>query len=112
MRSHDDIGSAHEVARREADRSDVDPFLDAVVDVGLAAALEEQADHVAGEQRQADRDHEHLEAAGLAPDEVFFTDDRPENVAAARELGWRAEVFSDSQKLAMDLEQHGIRFNR
>lgn len=27
---------------------------------------------------------------------AFFTDDMPENVATARELGWRAEIFVDS----------------
>jgi putative hydrolase of the HAD superfamily len=26
-------------------------------------------------------------------DEVWFTDDRDENVAAAREFGWAAELF-------------------
>lgn len=31
---------------------------------------------------------------GLARDEVWFTDDRAENVVAAREFGWDAEVFS------------------
>ncbi|NUQ31595.1 MAG: HAD family phosphatase, partial [Dermatophilaceae bacterium] len=30
----------------------------------------------------------------LGRDEVWFTDDRAENVAAAREFGWDAEVFS------------------
>lgn len=36
---------------------------------------------------EADLGHE------LAHDEVWFTDDRDENVAAAREFGWDAEVF-------------------
>ncbi|GAB3872597.1 HAD family hydrolase [Terrabacter terrigena] len=31
---------------------------------------------------------------GLARNAVWFTDDRAENVAAAREFGWDAEVFS------------------
>ena len=30
----------------------------------------------------------------LPRDEVWFTDDREDNVAAAREFGWDAEVFT------------------
>ena len=30
----------------------------------------------------------------LGREQVWFTDDRTENVAAAREFGWAAELFS------------------
>jgi putative hydrolase of the HAD superfamily len=40
-----------------------------------------------------------LDRLGAAPDEVVFFDDRPANVAAARGLGIRAEVFTDPAQL-------------
>lgn len=51
------------------------------------------------------------ELAGVAPQEVFFVDDRPEHVAAAREVGFDAVVYSDTPSLAADLRQRGIRLN-
>lgn len=50
--------------------------------------------------------------AGRAPDELFFVDDREENVAAARRLGWHARRFTSALQLAADLESLGIAFNR
>ena len=44
-----------------------------------------------------------LDALGAAPADVTFVDDRPENVAAARELGLRAVLFTDPATLATDL---------
>ena len=41
--------------------------------------------------------------AGVEPSAIFFTDDREENVQAAREAGWRAELFVDAERLMVDL---------
>ena len=35
--------------------------------------------------------------------QLFFVDDSPENVAAARALGWQAEVFTDAATLEQQL---------
>ena len=49
--------------------------------------------------------------AGTNPEEIFFTDDRPENVAAAREVGFDAVLFHNAQQLAAELRARGIRWN-
>lgn len=49
---------------------------------------------------------------GLAPEQLFFVDDREENVEGARKLGWHAELFTSAQQLAEDLQRLGIEFNR
>lgn len=46
--------------------------------------------------------------AGVAAESIFFTDDRPENVAAARRAGWRAELFIDAPRLMKDLANAGL----
>lgn len=46
-------------------------------------------------------------ATGLAPDTLFFIDDRPENIAAAAERGWRTHLFVDSKGLAAALHAEG-----
>lgn len=46
--------------------------------------------------------------AGVQPSGIFFTDDIPENVEAARRAGWDAEVFRSPQELARDLECRGL----
>ena len=38
-----------------------------------------------------------------APGEIFFTDDSPANVAAAREAGWHAELFTTASTLRRQL---------
>ena len=48
----------------------------------------------------------------VAPEEIFFVDDRAENVAGARRRGWHAVQFSDARQLAEDLGQSGVEFNR
>ena len=48
----------------------------------------------------------------LEPAELFFVDDRDENVAAARALGWHARLFRSARELANDLESLGLRFAR
>lgn len=42
-------------------------------------------------------------AAGVAPDRLLFTDDRPENIAAARARGWQTHQFKDARGLARHL---------
>jgi 2-haloacid dehalogenase len=50
-----------------------------------------------------------LEArCGLPPEALFFTDDRPENVAAAEARGWRGHVFAGAAGLAEALAGHGL----
>jgi putative hydrolase of the HAD superfamily len=46
--------------------------------------------------------------AGVAPDRIFFCDDLPEHVAAARAAGWDAEVFTSAAVLARDLGRRGL----
>jgi putative hydrolase of the HAD superfamily len=49
--------------------------------------------------------------AGVSPQEIFFTDDRPENVAAARQAGWDAVVFKSTSHLARELRGRGVATN-
>ena len=51
------------------------------------------------------------ELAGAAPEEIFFTDDRPENVGAARRAGFDAVVFTTARRLAADLAVRGVEWN-
>ncbi|MEM3177938.1 MAG: HAD family phosphatase [Candidatus Micrarchaeaceae archaeon] len=48
------------------------------------------------------------EKMGLEPSEVFFTDDKPENVAGARESGMHSFLFKNASKLLAELHQFGI----
>lgn len=50
-----------------------------------------------------------LEIADVEPGEVFFTDDLPQNVAAAVAVGIRAFLFSGPEKLRSDLENCGVK---
>ena len=52
------------------------------------------------------------ERAGTPPENIFFTDDRSENVAGAHALGWTTTQFSNALQLANELERLGVRFNR
>lgn len=49
-----------------------------------------------------------LATAGVAPDEVFFTDDLQPNIDAARALGMDAEQFVGTTELEAHLRQRGI----
>lgn len=49
--------------------------------------------------------------AGVAPEEVFFADDMPANVAGARAAGFDAVQYTDTPTLIRELRQRGIRFN-
>lgn len=52
------------------------------------------------------------ERVGLPPEEIFFVDDRQDNVDGARKAGWHAELFTGVLQLANDLEKLGVSFNR
>lgn len=51
------------------------------------------------------------QAAGVAPEEIFFVDDLPQHVAGAAEFGFQAVQYVDAPTLARDLRAGGIRFN-
>jgi glucose-1-phosphatase len=51
------------------------------------------------------------EAAGVRPEEIFFMDDTPGHVAAARDFGFDAVVYTDTPTLVRDMRERGIRFN-
>jgi len=48
------------------------------------------------------------ERAGVPPAAIFFCDDLPEHVAAARAAGWDAEVFTTAAALVGQLDRRGI----
>lgn len=52
--------------------------------------------------------HAALEAAGRPPQECFFTDDKPEYVAAARHLGLDGKTFRGASHLRRDLRHRGL----
>jgi putative hydrolase of the HAD superfamily len=51
------------------------------------------------------------ELAQVAPEEIFFVDDRSENVAGARQAGFDAVPFTTAAELTRDLLRRGVRFN-
>ena len=51
----------------------------------------------------------HTETFGLAPQATLFTDDSPANIAAAREAGWQALLFTGAGQLRQDLAGFGIK---
>ena len=51
------------------------------------------------------------EKAGVAPSEIFYTDDRAENVGAAREFGFDAVQYTSTMALARELHKRGVRSN-
>lgn len=46
-------------------------------------------------------------ATGLPPAALFFTDDRPENIAAAAARGWRVHLFDGPEGLSAALDAEG-----
>ncbi|WP_071674230.1 HAD family hydrolase [Nioella nitratireducens] len=46
--------------------------------------------------------------SGLSPQALFFTDDRPENIATALDRGWHGHLFEGPQGLADQLVAHGL----
>lgn len=49
-----------------------------------------------------------IDRAGVLPREIFFADDRPENVEAARQAGIVATCFQSEQQLKLALGQAGV----
>ena len=49
-----------------------------------------------------------IAAAGKPPDALFFTDDREENIEAARALGIHAHQFVSESVLIQALRDHGV----
>jgi len=47
-------------------------------------------------------------ATGVVPDRLLFTDDRPDNIAAAQARGWHAHLFEHPQGWADTLVAHGV----
>lgn len=45
---------------------------------------------------------------GLAPDQMLFTDDKPENIEAAAARGWRVHLFTGWQAWAQRLVDEGL----
>jgi 2-haloacid dehalogenase len=45
---------------------------------------------------------------GHPPETLFFTDDRAENITAARARGWQTHRFESSRKLGEQLVAHGL----
>ena len=45
---------------------------------------------------------------GHTPGELFFIDDNPANVAAARACGWQASLFTDAASLERELLSRGL----
>ncbi|MFB2550910.1 HAD family hydrolase [Ensifer soli] len=50
----------------------------------------------------------HAARFGLTPERTLFIDDSPANVDGARGAGWQAVVFTDPERLRLDLAGHGI----
>lgn len=48
--------------------------------------------------------------AGVAAARIFFVDDRPENIAGARQAGWQAVQYQSPRQLAADLRRLGVEF--
>ena len=67
---------------------------------------------VSGDERVAKPDPSIYQIAerrfGHAPQALFFTDDNPANVAAARARGWQAHLFTDAAALEAELAAHGL----
>lgn len=45
---------------------------------------------------------------GEEPGALFFTDDNPANIAAARDRGWQAHLFTGADGLEAELVRHGL----
>ncbi|TIX51025.1 HAD family hydrolase [Alteraurantiacibacter aquimixticola] len=48
------------------------------------------------------------ERFGLPVNQLFFIDDKAENIAAATARGWHGHVFTDAARLEADLIRHGL----
>ncbi len=43
--------------------------------------------------------------AGVAPEHIFFTDDRVDNIEAASNRGWQTQVFVNADRLMQTIDQ-------
>jgi HAD superfamily hydrolase (TIGR01509 family) len=50
------------------------------------------------------------ELLGVAPHEILFFDDKPENIQTAEQLGWQARIYKDHKGLLFDLAEFGFHF--
>lgn len=77
------------------------PFLEEFDRRYISAAL--------GLSKPAAAIYAHIEAdCGLAPDTLLFTDDRPENIAAAQVRGWQTHLFEGPEGWAARLVSQGL----
>jgi FMN phosphatase YigB (HAD superfamily) len=51
------------------------------------------------------------ELAGCRPEEIFYTDDMPGHVAAAKSVGLDAVVYLSTAELVAELRKRGVEFN-
>ena len=67
---------------------------------------------VSGDEQCAKPDARIYEIAeqrfGVAPQALFFTDDNPHNIAAARARGWQAHLFDGADGLERAVVQAGL----
>lgn len=49
-----------------------------------------------------------ITVSGFSANELFFTDDREENIRAARQLGMHAHQFKNQSQLVAALQQAGV----
>jgi len=49
-----------------------------------------------------------IKKAGVAPENIFFTDDRPENIEAAQRAGIQALLFQSETQLKRDMASRGM----
>ena len=62
-----------------------------------------------GVTKPARRIYEMVEAeTGLSGAELFFADDRQDNIDAAETMGWKGHLFTSPDRLERDLIKHGL----
>jgi 2-haloacid dehalogenase len=68
--------------------------------------------YISGQLRMAKPDpaiYAHVEqSSGIAPENLLFTDDRADNIAAARARGWQTHLFDGPQAWAARLVADGV----
>lgn len=51
------------------------------------------------------------ELARVAPQNILFTDDRPENIEGALAAGWQAVLFENASQVSEEFRRRGVLFN-
>lgn len=54
---------------------------------------------------------EAAQLCGCVPEEIFFVDDRADNVAGAKAAGFDAIIFESARQVATELRRRGLEFN-